>query len=131
MGVINIDMIGRNAPDSIYVIGSDMLSHDLDAVVKIAACWTPKMHLDYRYNTKDDPNRFYFRSDHYNFAKHDIPSVFYFSGIHQDYHQPTDTMDKLEFDKMEKVTRMIYLATRTLNTMFQPPQLWETDADLH
>ncbi len=125
---VNIDMIGRNAPDSIYVIGSDMLSHDLDAVVHAAARWSSGINLDYRYNTKDDPNRYYYRSDHYNFAKHDIPSVFYFAGIHEDYHQPTDTMDKLNFKKMERVTRMIYQTTRTLNTIRRRPRLYKTDA---
>jgi len=128
---VNVDMVGRNAPDSIFVIGSDMLSHDLDAVVHTAARWTKGIHLNLRYNAKDDPNRFYYRSDHYSLAKHDIPSVFYFSGIHDDYHQVTDTMDKLDFEKMERVSRMIYLATRTLNAMKNRPSLYTTDAEVH
>lgn len=125
---VNIDMIGRNAPDSIYVIGSDMLSHDLDNVIHTAVHWSRGIHLSMRYNSKDDPNRFYFRSDHYNFAKHDIPSVFYFSGVHEDYHKTSDTMDKLDFGKMERVSRMVYLTTRTLNSMRHRPRLYTTDA---
>lgn len=128
---INVDMVGRNAPDSIYVIGSDMLSHDLDHVVHTAARWTRRLDLSMRYNAKDDPNRFYFRSDHYNLAKHDIPAVFYFSGIHDDYHQVTDTMDKINFEKMARVGRMIYLTTRTLNSMKSRPNLYTTDAAVH
>ncbi|MCF7797452.1 MAG: M28 family peptidase [Candidatus Marinimicrobia bacterium] len=128
---INIDMIGRNTPDSIFVIGSDMLSHDLHRAVHAAARWTRGIHLDFRYNTTDDPNRFYYRSDHYNFAKNDVPSVFYFSGIHEDYHKPTDTMEKLDFGKMERVTRMIYRLTHTLNMTKKRPRLSAPEAAAH
>ncbi|MCF7903263.1 MAG: M28 family peptidase, partial [Candidatus Marinimicrobia bacterium] len=128
---INIDMIGRNAPDSIFVIGSDMLSNDLDQAVRAAARWSRGMRLDFRYNTTDDPNRFYYRSDHYNFAKNNVPSVFYFSGIHEDYHKPTDTMEKLDFGKMERVTRMIYRLTHTLNMTKKRPHLSAVDAAAH
>ncbi len=61
------------------------------------------------YDDPDDPNKFYYRSDHYNFAKNNIPVIFYFSGVHADYHKPTDTIDKIEFDKMEKITRLVFL----------------------
>lgn len=60
------------------------------------------MILDYRYDAEDDPNRFYYRSDHYNFAKHNIPVAFFFNGVHDDYHQVTDTVDKIEFPLMER-----------------------------
>jgi Zn-dependent M28 family amino/carboxypeptidase len=66
------------------------------------------LNLDYTYNARNDPNRFYFRSDHYNFAKNKIPSVFYFNGTHKDYHQATDTVDKIEFDKMVKISQLIF-----------------------
>lgn len=128
---INIDMIGRNEPHSIFVIGSDMLSNDLDQAVHTAARWSHGMRLDFRYNTTDDPNRFYYRSDHYNFAKNKVPSVFYFSGIHEDYHKPTDTMEKLDFGKMERVTRMIYRLTHTLNMTKKRPRLSAIDAAAH
>ncbi len=65
--------------------------------------------MNYAFNTKNDPNRFYYRSDHYNYAKHGIPVLFYFSGIHEDYHKATDTVDKINFHKMEKITRLVYL----------------------
>jgi len=106
---LNIDMIGRNAPDSIYIIGSDMISQELHNINEAAAEFVDKLWLNYRYNTLDDPNRFYYRSDHYNFARHEIPVIFYFAGIHEDYHQPTDTRDKINFSKLEKVAKLVYL----------------------
>ena len=66
------------------------------------------MTLDYTYNSESDPNRFYYRSDHYNFAKNGIPAIFYFNGVHADYHRTTDTVDKINFEKMEKVGRLIF-----------------------
>ena len=66
------------------------------------------MLLDYKYNSEEDPNRFYFRSDHYNFAKHGIPSIFYFNGVHDDYHRLTDTVDKIDLELMEKRARLIF-----------------------
>ncbi len=108
---VNMDMVGRNAADSIYIIGSNMLSQDLHDINEAAAKMIPNMFLDYKYNDKDDPNRFYYRSDHYNFAKHNIPVVFYFNGTHEDYHRPTDTVDKINFAKLQKVTRLAFLTT--------------------
>jgi len=67
------------------------------------------MDLYYTYNAKDDPNKFYYRSDHYNFARNGIPVIFYFSGVHKDYHKPTDTVDKIDFKKVEKTARLIFL----------------------
>lgn len=106
---LNIDMIGRNAPDSVYVIGTNMLSDDLHATVEFAVGKAEGMHLNYRYNSKDDPERFYYRSDHYNFAKRDIPVTFFFAGVHGDYHKPTDTADKLDYEKMARVTKLVGL----------------------
>ncbi len=106
---LNIDMVGRNAPDSIYVIGSNMMSEDLHRINEFAATKVKELHLNYRYNSLDDPNRFYYRSDHYNFAKNDIPVIFYFSGVHKDYHKPTDTVDKINFEKLDKVARLVFL----------------------
>jgi Zn-dependent M28 family amino/carboxypeptidase len=65
--------------------------------------------LDYKYNSRKDPNRFYYRSDHYNFAKHNIPSVFLFNGVHDDYHQATDEVDKIEFDALQKRTQLAFV----------------------
>jgi len=64
--------------------------------------------LDYTYNADDDPERFYYRSDHYNFAKNGIPVIFYFTGVHNDYHRPTDEVDKIIFDRMALITKLIY-----------------------
>lgn len=111
--LLNIDMIGRNAPDSVYVIGSNFLSKELHRINENASA-SIGITLDYTYNKKNDPNRFYYRSDHYNYAKHDIPIAFFFSGTHEDYHKPTDTVDKINFAKMEKIARLVYLTGWTV-----------------
>ena len=67
--------------------------------------------LDYTYNEESDPNRFYYRSDHYNFAKKGIPAIFYFNGTHADYHRTSDTIEKINFEKMEKIGRLIFHTT--------------------
>ena len=66
------------------------------------------MEIDYTYNDENDPNRFYYRSDHYNFAKNNIPVIFYFNGVHEDYHKISDTPDKIAYDLMEKRTKLIF-----------------------
>jgi len=66
------------------------------------------MRFDYTYNDDSNPERFYYRSDHYNYAKHGIPIIFYFTGVHADYHQPTDTVDKIDFNKMERIDRLVF-----------------------
>ena len=111
---LNIDMIGRIDPkhgDSanyVYLIGSDKLSSELHKISDSANALYTKLELDYTFNAPKDPNRFYYRSDHYNFAKHGIPVIFYFNGTHQDYHQPTDTSDKINFSKVEKISRLVF-----------------------
>ena len=114
---LNTDMIGRIDPgrnygDSmnyVYVIGNDKLSTDLDPIsIAINKKYT-KLELDYKFNSPDDPERIYYRSDHYNFAKKGVPILFFFDGIHKDYHKPTDTVDKINFDLMEKRARFIFL----------------------
>ncbi|PWJ42742.1 M28 family peptidase [Sediminitomix flava] len=112
---INIDMVGRfdekhkDANEYIYVIGSDMLSSELHTVQEDAnERFGNGLVLDYTYNKKDSPERYYYRSDHYNFAKNNIPVIFYFSGVHEDYHQPTDTPDKIEYELMAKRAQMIF-----------------------
>ena len=112
---LNTDMIGRIDPDKtetpnyIYLIGSDKLSQELHNVSEaIAAKYVPNLELDYTYNDENDPNRFYYRSDHYNFAKNNIPIIFYFNGVHEDYHKITDTPDKIEYDLMEQRARLIF-----------------------
>jgi len=111
---LNIDMIGRvdeahkANPEYIYIIGSDMLSSDLNTVGIRANDDFIKMNLDMTYNNRTDPNQFYYRSDHYNFAKHGIPVIFYFSGVHEDYHQPGDEVSKINFDLLSKRAQLVY-----------------------
>ncbi|HEX9981003.1 MAG TPA: M28 family peptidase [Flavobacterium sp.] len=114
MADINIDMIGRRDllhPDTsnyVYVIGSDRLSTDLHKITEDANRNYTKLDLDYKYNDLNDPERFYYRSDHYNFAKNGIPSVFLFNGTHADYHQPTDDPDKIEYDALAKRAKLAF-----------------------
>jgi len=112
---LNIDMIGRIDPkrtnenmDYIYLIGSDRLSQELHEISESVNNKTTKLYLDYKYNDPLDPNRFYERSDHFHFAKNNIPVIFYFNGIHDDYHKPSDTMDKINFPLLKKRTRLIF-----------------------
>jgi Zn-dependent M28 family amino/carboxypeptidase len=110
---LNIDMIGRKDDqhaDSnyVYLIGSDKLSTDLHKISEQANNAHTKLALDYTYNDPADPNRFYYRSDHYNFAKHGIPVIFYFSGVHADYHKPGDDVEKIMFDKMTTIARLVF-----------------------
>lgn len=111
---LNIDMVGRidpekaENPEYIYLIGSDRLSQELHDVSEEVNANYVNLELDYKFNAEDDPNRFYFRSDHYNFAKHNIPVIFYFNGTHEDYHKPTDTPDKIEYDLLEKRAQLIF-----------------------
>ena len=94
--------------DYIYLIGSDHDSVDLHNLSEQTNAESVNITLDYRFNDKNDPNRFYYRSDHYNFAKNGIPIIFYFTGTHEDYHQPSDTPDKIEYDLLELRTKLIF-----------------------
>lgn len=112
---LNIDMVGRtdpkrksSNPDYIYLIGSDRLSTELHELSEEVNKATVNIELDYTFNAHDDPNRFYFRSDHYNFGKNNIPVIFYFNGTHADYHKPTDTVEKIEFDLMKTRAQLIF-----------------------
>ncbi len=111
---LNIDMIGRGDDDRpgdnnfIYIIGSNMLSDDLDRIGKKANADYVNIVLDEKYNNRTDPNRFYYRSDHYNFAKHGIPVIFYFNGVHKDYHQPGDEVSKIDFPMLAKRAQLVY-----------------------
>ena len=111
---VNIDMIGRrddfhkNTNDYVYVIGSDYLSTDLYNICEDVNKRYINTNLDYKFNDRKDPNRFYYRSDHYNFAKNGIPSVFLFNGVHADYHQASDEVDKIEFDALAKRAQLAF-----------------------
>ena len=116
---INVDMVGRtddkykDNPEYIYIIGSDRLSSDLHKISEDVNKKYTQLTLDYTYNSEDDPNKYYYRSDHYNFAKNGIPAIFYFNGTHEDYHRTTDDVNKINFDAMENVGKLIF------HTMFE------------
>jgi Zn-dependent M28 family amino/carboxypeptidase len=119
---LNIDMIGRSkkegdtdprnkelsGPNEIYVIGSKMMSTELGELTETVNKQYLNLTYDYRYDDPNDRNRFFFRSDHYNYARKGIPIVFFFDGVHEDYHRPGDEVQKIDFEKMEKVTRTVY-----------------------
>lgn len=112
---LNIDMIGRvdefhtQNPNYLYVIGSDRLSKELHAINELVNAKHMKLQLDYKFNAKNDPNKFYYRSDHYNFAKNNIPVIFYFNGTHDDYHQVGDVPEKINLELLQKRTQHIFL----------------------
>ena len=111
---VNIDMIGRrdvahaDSNNYIYLIGSDYLSTDLYNVCEEVNKKFINLNIDYKYNDRNDRNRFYYRSDHYNFAKNGIPVVFLFNGVHADYHKATDEVDKIEFDALAKRAQLAF-----------------------
>jgi Zn-dependent M28 family amino/carboxypeptidase len=111
---LNIDMIGRsddaheNDPNYVYLIGSDKLSKELHNLSEEMNTKFTKLKLDYTYNLDSDPNRFYYRSDHYNFAKNNIPVIFYFNGTHENYHRISDTPDKINYELLAKRTQLVF-----------------------
>ena len=141
---LNLDMIGRIDPtrkgdkrEYIYIIGSDHDSQDLHNISEQTNLQTVNIDLDYRYNAKDDPQRFYYRSDHYNFAKKGIPIIFYFSGTHEDYHLPSDTPDKINYDLLELRSKLIFytawnIVNREQRVIVDPKtelKIFEIDSD--
>ena len=142
---LNLDMIGRSkkegdtaprnkdlsGPNQVYVIGSKMMSTKLGDLTEAVNKSYLNLTYDYRYDDPADPNRFFFRSDHVNYARKGIPIVFFFDGVHEDYHGRGDTADKIDYEKMGKITRTIYmmmweianLPTRPKVDKPLPPQL--------
>ncbi|HJN63235.1 MAG TPA: M28 family metallopeptidase [Flavobacteriales bacterium] len=111
---LNIDMIGRlddwhDTANYVYLIGADRLSQELHDISERVNKEYIGLNLDYKFNEEDDPNRYYYRSDHYNFAKNNIPVIFYFNGVHEDYHKVSDTVEKIDFQKIETITRLVFL----------------------
>jgi hypothetical protein len=126
---LNIDMIGRSkkagdtnpanimltGPDEIYVIGSRMMSTqlgDLDETVNRSYL---NLKFNFHYDEPNDPERLFYRSDHFNYARHGIPIIFYFDGVHEDYHRPTDSPDKIDYEKMQKVARTVFILASELS----------------
>jgi hypothetical protein len=132
---LNIDMIGRSkkpgdtnpanrmltGPDEIYVIGSRMMSDDLaDRNVAVNTAYL-NIKYNYHYDEPNDPERLFYRSDHFNYAKHGVPIIFFFDGVHEDYHRPTDSPDKIDYEKMQSVARTIFiLASELANSPTRP-----------
>ena len=103
---INMDMIGRESIDSIHCIGSDKLSTEFFNLVEKVNNDGDYFTFDYRFNADNDPNRFYWRSDHVHYAEKGIPIVFFFDYMKADYHKPTDTVEKINFEKIYKVSKL-------------------------
>lgn len=111
---LNIDMIGRvdnthkNTPNYLYIIGADRLSTELHYISEKANDKFSNLILDYKFNAESDINQYYYRSDHYNFAKHNIPVIFYFNGGHEDYHKSSDTAEKINYPLLKKRSDLIF-----------------------
>ncbi len=134
---LNIDMIGRSrkAGDTnpknanlsneteVYVIGSEMMSSELGAVTKSINDSFLNLTYNYKYDDPKDQNRFFFRSDHFNYAVNGIPIVFWFDGVHEDYHQPGDEPEKIDYAKMEKISRTIFLTMWELADLKERPKV--------
>ena len=128
---LNIDMIGRTkavgdtkeananltGPGEIYIIGSSLMSTQLGALSEKVNNGYQKLKFNYKYDAPDDTERLFYRSDHYNYAKKGIPVIFYFDGVHEDYHQPGDSPDKIDYNKMEQVARTVFLTGWELANM--------------
>jgi hypothetical protein len=134
---INLDMIGRSkkegdsnprnneltGPNAIYLIGSTMMSTELGELVHAVNKSYLNITYDTRYDDPRDPNRFFSRSDHYNYARKGIPIIFFFDGVHEDYHRAGDTADKIDYEKMEKVTRTIYMTLWEIANQAKRPRV--------
>lgn len=132
---LNIDMIGRTkkagdtntanenltGPGEIYVIGSKLMSTQLGALSEAVNNGYLKLKFNYKYDAPDDTERLFYRSDHYNYAKKGIPIIFYFDGVHEDYHQPGDSPDKIDYEKMEQVARTVFMTGWQLANQTQRP----------
>ncbi len=132
---LNIDMIGRSkkggdtnprnsalsGPHEVYVIGSKLMSTELGELSERVNRSYLNFNFNYKYDDPNDPQRFFYRSDHFNYARKGIPIIFYFDGVHEDYHQPSDTADKIDYQKMEKVTRTVYMTASEISNLSKRP----------
>ena len=127
----NTDMIGRSDPENVeagttdyfYLIGGEIISSGLDSLVTVANEETVQMRIDRKYNDLTDSNQFYRRSDHWNFGRLNVPFVFFFTGVHEDYHRPSDEVDKIDFEKYSRLVRMIYASTVKVANFDGRPQV--------
>jgi Zn-dependent M28 family amino/carboxypeptidase len=110
---LNADMIGRNAPDSLYLVGPNAApngqSRALGAIIDSVNNALPRpFQINREWDSPTHPEQIYYRSDHYNYAKHGVPIVFFTSGLHADYHRVSDEPSKLDYDKLARVAKFIY-----------------------
>lgn len=124
---INIDMIGRIDPKYegddpyIYIIGGEIISSGMDSLSRVANDMGPNLTLSKKYNDLNDPNRFYRRSDHWNFGRLGVPFVFFFNGTHEDYHRPSDEIDKIAWEQYTLRTQLVYNLTALLSESEERP----------
>ena len=126
---INVDMIGRvdkeheENKDYIYVIGGEIISSGLDSLLRSANEATVNLDLSNRYNDLEDPNQFYRRSDHWNFGRLGVPFIFFFNGVHADYHRPSDSIEKIEWEALAKRTQLLYTTTAMIANTEKRPEV--------
>ena len=126
---LNTDMIGRidskhekeGVEKYAYIIGAELISSELDSVIKVANKQSGQIELDKSYNDLNDPNQFYRRSDHWHFGRYQVPFAFFFTGVHEDYHRPSDEVHKIRFDKMTNILKTMYTTTVMLANGENPP----------
>ncbi len=127
----NADMVGRSDSrnveagdtDYVYLIGGDIISSDLDSLVVAANEHSVNMRIDRHYNDLSDPNQLFRRSDHWNFGRLSIPFVFFFTGLHENYHRPSDTVDKIEFGKYTRIVQLIYSSAIKVTNADERPEV--------
>jgi len=125
---LNIDMIGRNRDNNpaeagtIYAVGADRISTELhNTLVDANASLARPLSINFEMNDPSDGERIYYRSDHFSYASKGVPIIFFFSGLHPDYHQVTDTVDKIDFDKMARVGQLVYEIGRRVANLDHAP----------
>jgi hypothetical protein len=130
-------MIGRSKPegdknpankelavrDEIYVIGSKMMSTELGELSERVNSGYLNLKLNYKYDDPNDPNQFFFRSDHFHYAQKGIPIIFYTDGEHEDYHRPSDSADRIDYEQMMRVTRTVFLTASELANSTSRPRV--------
>jgi hypothetical protein len=125
---LNMDMVGRNRCDdpgeanTVYLIGSDRISTDLHNLSEaVNAAMAAPLVLDYELNDPADPQSLYTRSDHYSYAAKGIPVIFYTTGLHRDYHYLSDEIEQIEFDKLARIARLVFVTGERLANLERPP----------
>ncbi len=120
---LNVDMVGRNSPDSLSIIGAGRISSELDRIIRREAA-AGGLSLDYTLDAPDHPEQLYYRSDHYNYARLGIPVAFLFAGLHPDYHLPSDEIERIDMAKVERAAELLY---RVLWAVAERPERLERD----